>query len=246
MQNKYENLLIDHSSMRDGNMRLIDPLVDDEAKKNRERYFATLGINPLQVVSARLEHGNQVEVVGLPAGLTEPLFIPKCDALITGNRNVALSITAADCPAVYLYDPVKSVIALVHAGWKGLAAGVIPNTVNTMMNQFNCNPADLDVFIGPHAQYDSYEVGWEVYQKFYSGPGIDLREGDRKYKLSLASLIARKLLGLGVRLENITASPEDTVTEDDFGLLPVTKKYFSFRRERSNPLKTQLAIIMMQ
>jgi hypothetical protein len=104
------------------------------------------------MVCAGLVHGNKVALVEestisrIPdgSGLVEDV-----DALITAAPGVGLLITAADCLQVILYDPRVPAVGIAHAGWRGLAAGVLAATVAAMTQRFGSRPSQLLAGIGP-------------------------------------------------------------------------------------------------
>ncbi len=94
-------------------------------------------------------HGNTVAVLdGAVAG--EVSHLPgEADAVVTDRPGYLLTILVADCQAVMLYDPVRSVIANIHSGWRGSIANIIGRTVAVMKERFACRPADVLAGIGP-------------------------------------------------------------------------------------------------
>jgi len=71
-------------------------------------------------------------------------------------------VMVADCVPVILFDPVKKVSAVIHAGWRGTVKHITSNTVKTMTDRFGCDPADIIAGIGPSIGPCCYEVGEEV------------------------------------------------------------------------------------
>ena len=71
------------------------------------------------------------------------------DAVISDCPNIGLTISAADCQAVMLYDPSRKVIANIHSGWRGSIQNIIGHTVNKMVDVFGCRAAELFAGIGP-------------------------------------------------------------------------------------------------
>lgn len=84
------------------------------------------------------------------------------DFLITNKPNIGLCIVTADCVPLVFYDPVKNVVAIAHAGWRGSVAGIGPVVVQRMMTTFDSKAQDIRVFIGPSAGVCCYRVGDEV------------------------------------------------------------------------------------
>ena len=81
-----------------------------------------------------------------------------CDGIITNQRKVALGIHVADCCAVYIVDPKKPAIGLVHSGKKGTELGVVSNAIAQMKAHFGSNPAELVVQLSPCIRPPHYEV----------------------------------------------------------------------------------------
>lgn len=85
------------------------------------------------------------------------------DGLVTNVPNACLVVYGADCPSIYIVDPVKRAIGLVHAGWKG-TFGKIPEVAIAMMQSaYGSNPADMYAAIGPSICDNCYEMGDEIY-----------------------------------------------------------------------------------
>jgi hypothetical protein len=115
---KYENLVVALSEREDGPMKLSgNKLRDKVVIENRKKFLNKLGIDIDSVLSTILDHTNIVKIItfqdkGKPA--------LKADGLLTNKKNLFLSITVADCLPIFLYDPEKEVIGLIHCGWRNL------------------------------------------------------------------------------------------------------------------------------
>jgi YfiH family protein len=121
-----------------------DPVV---VQKNRQRLKHFFGIQHL--ASAVQVHGKRVALVENIEDSAADCEYKETDALITRQRGVGLLIQQADCQAVLLHDPVRSVIAAVHSGWKGSVQNIIAATITVMEEKFRVNPADLRAVISP-------------------------------------------------------------------------------------------------
>lgn len=135
---------------------------DDPAsvQTNRERMAAAMGFSEPDTRTTWQVHGIDVLVArrGEPNGWPPP----KADAIITADRDVPLVMRFADCVPLVLFDSVRRVIGLSHAGWRGTVAGIGPATVEAMCKTFGCHPRDIVVGIGPSIGPCCYEVGPEV------------------------------------------------------------------------------------
>lgn len=141
-------------------------------------------------------HGTRIEK------RAEPGAIPECDGARSGVAGLLLTVRTADCLPVLLSDPAEG-IALVHAGWRGLAAGMLEAAVATF-----ARPDRVHVVIGPAIRVCCYEVGPEVADRFPSGTLRGVR-GDRSH-LDLYGAARLRLGGLGVVPERIVESPSCT------------------------------------
>jgi YfiH family protein len=132
---------------------------------NRARLAPLTSSEPDALVLCGQVHSNHVAVVGFgDAGRR----FDATDAVVTNVPDLPLVILVADCVPVSLYDPIKRVIGLAHAGWRGTVAGVAARTVERMMNEFDTDPTDLVAGIGPSIGPCCYEVGPEVADEFHA------------------------------------------------------------------------------
>lgn len=86
---------------------------------------------------------------------------PEADGMITQNPHIALGIMTADCLPVLLHDPITQTIAAIHAGWRGIAGGIIENCVRNMII-LGSKPNNIHAMLGPCISQTNYEVGEEV------------------------------------------------------------------------------------
>jgi polyphenol oxidase len=143
-------------------------LTDDDpdcVRRNRGEVEAELGV-PLTLV--RQVHGNRVLTV---TGPNEPP-LPEADGQATASRACAPTVLTADCLPIAL--AAEGAVAMVHAGWRGLAAGVIDEGVSALREVGGHGP--ISAAIGPGAGPCCYEVGEEVLTVFGErGPNLDLK-----------------------------------------------------------------------
>ena len=134
--------------------------------------------------------------------------IDDTDALITSEKGLFICVQTADCVPVLLFDPVKKVVAAVHAGWKGTISKIAGKTVAKMTETFGCSPADIVAGIGPSIHMHAYEVGPEVVEaveaNFSNSPALlkpSMNSGHAYFDLWEANQTV--LLEAGIREENI-------------------------------------------
>lgn len=133
------------------------------------------------------------------------------DGLITDVPGIILGSFHADCPPVYLIDPVKRAIGLVHSGWKGTKGKIAGKAVEMLHEHYDCSPEDLICAIGPSICGECYEIGEDVAAEFNSSftekelsdYGILIPYPNNKYRLYLWNAIKLTLMQAGVKEENI-------------------------------------------
>lgn len=96
----------------------------------------------------------------LVTAVTEPTFAPAADGLATNAPGLPLGIYVADCAAVYLVDPRRRAIALLHSGRKGTEQNILAAGVETMRARFSSNPADLVGVVSPCIRPPHYEINF--------------------------------------------------------------------------------------
>ena len=111
-------------------------------------------IGEIPFVTAEQVHGREVSHVTEAANAC----LPAADGLITCLNNVCLGIYVADCCAVYLVDPVRRAIGLVHSGKKGTELGIVPEAIERMRAAFGSEPRDLIVQLSACIRPPQYET----------------------------------------------------------------------------------------
>jgi len=164
---------------------------------NRELFFTELGLSREKVGYQKQVHGDTIQEVNTYGNCGES------DALITTKKNLGLAISSADCPVIFIYNPVKKVIAAVHTGWRGTEKKIVQKTIESLKNDFKSNPSDLIIYLGPSISQINYEVGEEVSKKF--DPGFILKK-ESKFYLDLRTANYRMMLDAGVKKQNIQVS----------------------------------------
>ncbi|RTL06814.1 peptidoglycan editing factor PgeF [Candidatus Dependentiae bacterium] len=161
------------------------------------------------------------------------------DFLITDNICTALAVFTADCTPVMLYDPVVSVIAAVHAGWKGLAADVIQHALFALQKNYDVQLNNIQAFIGPSAKSCCYEIQNNVYDIFKNMERVEIcsfvSQKEGKFFLDLPACAKQQLIVGGISLGNIN--------RQFAGCTICNKKYCSYRREQ-NSLRNVNVIVM--
>lgn len=186
---------------------------------NRSELVQRFGL-PSAPTWLRQVHGTTVHRVTAPGGKGEP----EADAAVTGVPGAVLAILTADCLAVVLAARDGSEVAAAHAGWRGLAGGVLEATVAEMRTA----PADVVAWLGPAAGAADYEVGEEVRDAFVgcdpaaSAAFAVTRPGH--WTVDLYALARMRLAHAGLQSRAIHGGGLSTIGEPG--------RFFSHRRDR--------------
>jgi YfiH family protein len=133
----------------------------------------------------------------LPAGLT---IVEQRDGHATSARGMLLTVSVADCVPVFLVSTHPLAICLLHAGWRGTAAGVLEAGVELLRQRAASRPEQLHLHAGPAICGNCYEVGPEVMA------ALQLPAPAGRCLLDLRALIASRALAAGIPASNITLS----------------------------------------
>jgi len=128
--------------------------------ENRKRIFENIGLKIDSIFDVWQVHSADVIQAENPRLLSEPH--QKADAILTDRPGITLFMRFADCVPIMLFDPIRKVIGMVHAGWKGTIRNIVGVSVTAMIEKYGCNPADIRAGIGPSICPNHYEVGPNV------------------------------------------------------------------------------------
>jgi YfiH family protein len=151
-----------------GTLNLGYHVADDLAavSENRRRLGHAVGYDPSTLIAAQQVHGTTISWVSHNdcgrGAFAWDTALPNTDGLIVSEANVPVTIQVADCAPVLIADPVRHVLAVVHAGWRGALGGIASTAVRQMIEHSGTTPADLLVGIGPTLCPDCFEIGPEV------------------------------------------------------------------------------------
>jgi YfiH family protein len=181
-------------------------------------------------------HGVRVVDADDPMLFTDAQLPPEADASVTTHPERVLAVLTADCLSVVLSDDQATVLGVAHAGWKGLAAGVLEETL-ALMRQKKPDASRWRAWIGPGIGAASFQVGADVLEVFSAElsaqPSLcapDLSAVER-WRLDLAGLAQVRLEKMGVT--EIEQSARCTYTNPEH--------FFSYRRDRQTGRMATLA-----
>lgn len=204
----------------------------DAVEANRRQLASALRL-PSAPRWLRQVHGVGVAIDPRPAA--SDIDEPEADASVTASPGAVLAILTADCLPVVLAARHGGEIAVAHAGWRGLALGVLEATVKAM-----ATPArDVVAWLGPAAGPQAYEIGSEVFEAFV-GPDpraraafVPTRPGH--WRVDLYALARLRLVDAGLHADGIHGGGLCTIGE------PL--RFYSHRRDRRSGRMATLAWI---
>lgn len=214
-------------------------------RKNRDILAHQLGSSLSMECITDQKHTNYVHVaskddLGIPTVGNFALHRHYVDGVVTDMPGVVLTVFGGDCPPVYIVDPVRKAIGLVHAGWRGTLGRIPEVAIANMVVRFGSDPADMYAAIGPGICRDCYEMGDEVYDAFaeqwskaeadrilsrypaFNADGSEIPEG--KYHLDLREANKMTLLRAGIPEDHIAISNICTKCNADI--------FYSYRSHR--------------
>lgn len=185
---------------------------------NRTKFCDAVGIDYGDVVYQRIIYDDSCtySVVAEVNSSSTTKFTSEvvADALCTTQPGVGLFLPVADCVATVLYDPKRRALALAHLGRHSSYAKLAEHVVRWFTNG-GSNPGDIIVWMSPHAQKESYRLEWFDRSDDPDWQGFYVHKEDGYY-LDMAGANAHLLQASGVRPENITVSPVDTMANDQY------------------------------
>lgn len=208
---------------------------------NRDRLVSVLPNPPVWLEQV---HGCEVAVIASSEGARQSI----ADASLTAETDQVCTVMTADCLPLLIARPATGQCAAVHAGWRGLAAGVIENALGGLLRrcaprndeasadprQSNDGPADdIYIWLGPAIGQNAFEVGPEVREIFVQqSPNFAAAfiESPRQHAHFLADLGQLALLRLKT-FESVNPGVALHVAIDTQCVFASPERYFSFRRE---------------
>lgn len=194
----------------------------DNVRTNFDLLTAVIGKSFSDTVRGGQVHSTNIRTVGYS---DRGKFFESTDGFVTASEGVVLTVKVADCLPLLLFDPENRVIAAVHAGWRGSAAGICAKGIRKM-RQLGADPAVMRAAIGACIHSCCFEVREDFADSVRSMCGSELAHKvilhrDGRMFADIVKLNTEVLLGCGIPPENIDVNPACTCCESGI--------YFSHR-----------------
>lgn len=187
---------------------------------NRKKLSTDLQL-PSEPVWLEQVHSNKV--ICLDEKFIDKETIPQADASFTQAKNVVCAVLTADCLPLFICNQTGLEVAVVHAGWRGLHAGIISNTVKAMVSP----ASELLVSLGPAIGAQAFEVGGDVFRAFTDrnqhNESAFVASSNGHYLCDLYQLARIELQSLGI----------EQITGGDYCTFRDEQRFYSFRRQQN-------------
>ncbi len=245
---QFPELVHGYSDRLDGDMgakRLAGETygANEQAKwlANRQRIFDRLGIPTSQVILARQTHSATVESLNLThmgKAHDNLATFASADSFILTDPDIFATVFTADCLPIFCYEPKKRIVAAMHAGWRGIASGIIKTSIMQIRSSGGMIE-DLRVWIGPHIKVCHYDADptvdsfVEKQKAFQNAPGILIEKGNKKM-IDLTALAVRQLTEASVFDQHLEIG-DCTVCERE--------KYYSYHAVHGKNIGRMMGVI---
>lgn len=210
--------------------------VKADNRQNIEKFLITLGLERKNLVAMEQVHGGRIKVV---RESDRDRVIPGVDGIITNRSGVVLGVKTADCLPILFYDPLKKIIGVAHAGWRGLLKR-IPQKMIEVMIRLGSLPERVIIGVGPHIGGCCYTVDSHLTERFkkefgrLEGMICKKKNGAR---LDLVIPVITQLVHTGILKRNITLSSACTSCQN--------QEFFSYRKDSKKTYWEMLGVISL-
>jgi len=223
--------MMDPAEPEANNMALHACRDKESVLKNRRKLAALLECGLDDFVCARQCHSDDYHKVtredrGRGAATTDTAVL-NTDALYTFEQGLLLCCFTADCVPLIFYEKESGLTGVIHSGWQGTVRGIAPKVLNHLIQDEDCSPKGIKIFIGPAISSEKFEVDRDVRDRFqslgYADEFISFHEKTGKYHIDNQLTVKKQCELSGIPEENIIIDRTCTFRSPDC---------FSYRREK--------------
>ncbi len=199
-------------------------------QENYRRVCVALGVPYESLALVNYAHGDGIHFAvkqDAGKGIIRESDFDFCDAMLTNAPQVTAVTLHADCVPLFFADKASKAVGVVHAGWKGVYAGLPYKVVKAFEEHYDSRAQDILVGIGPHIMNCCFEVKEDVanpFQEKFGNETIEVRE-DAQY-VNMQAAILLQMEAAGVPEENITCANLCTYCREDL--------FYSHRRDKGH------------
>ncbi|GFO56609.1 laccase domain protein [Geomonas sp. Red276] len=208
---------------------------------NRSLLARSFGTTLDRFVTVTQVHGTDLLVIDAPNPEFSHFLKLECDGIVTNQPGIMIAICVADCVPILLHDPVKKVVAALHAGWQGTVGNIAAKGVKAMASLFDCDIRNIQAAVGPGIGGCCYQVDTPVRDAFVkAGQAWDLisqEQGDGKWLLDLPIANRRLLEDAGLAPDQIQTTTHCVSCNQEL--------FFSYRRDGGDTGR-QVGFIMLE
>lgn len=203
---------------------------DEKAVRSNQRLLAeATGAAPVYLNQV---HGTKVVRLGQADALADAP-IHEADASVTTERGIACAVQVADCLPVLFAAP--GAVGAAHAGWRGLAGGVLEATLKALCEAAACEPANVQAWLGACIGPDRFEVGPDVLEAFGVNPALPAAH----FRPHVAGKWLADLPGLA--RARLSAAGVTSVSGGHWCTVDEPARFYSFRRDKTTGRMAALA-----
>ena len=195
--------------------------------EHQKIFLHSLGIGRKVLFHVTQVHGNHVYVLKDPDIFASEVTQCEADAIITHIPGCPIMVLTADCVPIIIYDPIKHVAGVVHAGRIGTQKHILANAIEALSREYSSNPKDLIVGMGPAIRGCCYDVDESCARPFIRESSSHLefvnRTGQNKFFLDLPKINRIEACEAGVPMGNIFSDGPCTSCENH--------RWYSYRKE---------------
>ncbi len=194
---------------------------------NRAAFTRAFDLSPAQLLTVKQDHGENILLIDEQNPDLSHFLTVEVDAIITNQPDIMIGVLTADCFPLLIWHDKQKVIAVIHAGWRGAASGLIDKTLQSIHNHFGLPASELHAAVGPGIGAHDYEVDRPVRDAFRQGTGFwnDTSKETRlgHWLLDIPLSCQLQLEKAGLKPQNIQITKECTCCHPEL--------FFSHRRD---------------
>ncbi len=208
---------------------------------NRATFIRAFDLSPHQLLTVKQVHGDGILLIDEENPDLSHFLTVEVDAIVTNQPGIMIGVLTADCFPLLIWHKERKIAAVIHAGWRGAANGLINKVIQTIHTHFDCPATELQAAIGPGIGAHKYEIDRPVRDAFRQGTGfwneISKETKLAHWQLDIPLSCQLQLEQSGLKPQNIEIAEECTCCHPEL--------FFSHRRD-NGVTGRQIGFIQLQ